>query len=125
MSINSKINQELNTIIRTVTGELTIADVKDAFTESLSHPDFKINMHVIWDLTEADVSKTSMDQLIDIVKYIRNNIDNRGADYKIIIVAPIDISFGMSRMFEGFGNDLTQSIHVLRELDEAYKWIEP
>ena len=83
MPINSKINQDLNTIVRTVTGELTIADIKDAFTESLSHPDFKTNMHVIWDLTEADFSNISVDQIVNVVEYILSNIDNRGSDYYI------------------------------------------
>ena len=44
MSIISKTDQNLNTIIRSVTGELTITDVKKAFDESLAHPDFKTNI---------------------------------------------------------------------------------
>ena len=123
MPISIEINQDLNTIIRTVTDGLTSTDIKATFAESISHPDFKINMHVIWDLTAADPSKLSAEQLMDVVNYIKNNIDERGADYKIILVAPLDLSFGVSRMFESYGDSLPTSIHVLRNLDEAYKLI--
>lgn len=124
MSIASMVNQKSNTIIRTVTGKLTVADIKQAFADSLSHPDFKTNMHVIWNLNQADVSNVSANQLIEVVEYIRSNSDVRGADYKIILVAPVDLSFGLSRMFEGYGNNLPESIHVLKNMDEAYRWIE-
>jgi len=124
MSIDTKVDQKSNTIIRTVTGKLTVADVKQAFAASLSHPDFKTNMHVIWDLNQADGSNLSTNQLIEVVEYIRNNSNVRGANYKIILVAPADLSFGLSRMFEGYGNNLPEPIHVLRNMDEAYRWIE-
>ena len=124
MSIDSRVNQKSNTIIRTVTGKLTVADIKQAFADSLSHPDFKTNMHVIWDFNQADGSKLSTEQLIEVVEYIRSNSDIRGADYKIILVAPVDLSFGLSRIFEGYGNNLPESIHVVRNITEAYRWIE-
>lgn len=123
MPINSEVNKDLNVITRTVTGELTGVDMTGAFTESLSDSDFIKNMHVIWDLTKADVSKTSADQLMNVVQYIGDNIDDRGANYKLVVVAPIDISFGISRMFGSYGGDLSVSIHTVRQLDEAYKLI--
>ena len=124
MSIESTVNQDLNTILRTVTGELVLPDLKQAFTESTLHPDFKTNMHVIWDLTNADLSKSSSTEIIGAIEFIRSSSENRGTDYKIVIVAPDDLSFGMSRMFEAFGNELPISIHVLRNINDAYQCIE-
>lgn len=123
MSIETKINTELNTIIRSVVGELTLDDVTQAFTDSLSRPDFKENMHVIWDITEGDLKKLSANHLITIVEHIRNNINSRGATYKISIVAPEDFNFGISRMFEAYGNDLPVSINIHRNINEAFDWI--
>ena len=124
MPINSQINADLNTIIRTVTGKLTSTDVKEAISESLLHADFKKSMHVIWDLTAADTSKSSLDQLMDIVEYIRENFNVRGADYKIILVAPTDVNFSISRMFQCCGSELLTSIHVVKDLNEAYRYID-
>jgi len=124
MSIESTVNQDLNTILRTVTGELVMSDLKQALTESTLHPDFKTNMHVIWDLTDADISKCSTAELIEAVEFIHSSSESRGDDYKIVIVAPEDLSFGISRMFEAFGNKLSISIHVLRSIDKAYQCIE-
>ena len=124
MPIKSKINKEQNVIIRTVIGELVGSDMTVAFEYSLLDPDFKKNMHVIWDLTEADISKASTDQIMNVVQFIGNNIDDRGADYKIALVAPVDISFGISRMLGSYGGDLPISIHIVRTLGDAYSWID-
>ena len=123
MSISNKISKEKNVIVRTVVGELIGADMTSAFNKSISHPDFKKNMHVIWDLTKADISEASIDQIMNVVRYIADNIDDRGEDYKIIVVAPIDISFGISRMFGSYGGQLPVSIHIVRILDEAFELI--
>lgn len=123
MSIDTKINPAVNTIVRTVKGGLTTDDVKQAFTESLSHPDFKINMDVIWDFSQADLSQSSAEKIMEVVDFIRENIDVRGGSYKIALVAPIDLSFGISRMVETYGSELPVSIHALRTMDEACKWI--
>jgi hypothetical protein len=123
MTINSEINTDLNIIIRTVIGKLEGADITSAFSESLSHPDFKINMHVIWDLTKADISNASAEQIIQVVEYIGNAIEDRGADYKLVIVAPVDLSFGISRIFGSYGYNFPVSIHIVRNMDEAYDLI--
>jgi len=124
MSIESTIKQDLNTILRTVTGELVLSDLKQALTESILHPDFKTNMHAIWDLTDADISKWSKTELIEAVEFIRSSSESRGDNYKIVIVAPEDLSFGISRMFEAFGDELPISIRVLRNIEEAYQYLE-
>ena len=124
MPIISKIDIEANTILRSVIGELTKDAVTQAFSESLMHPDFSENMNVIWDMTKADLNALSADHLIGIVDHISTHIKSRGSDYKIAIVAPKDINFGISRMFKSYGGELPISINILRNIDEAFNWID-
>lgn len=123
MPVVSRIDKTHNTIIRTVTGGLTVSDIAHAFSESLSDPDFRKDMHVVWDLSEADVSQISSKQLVEAVEYIGAHTGSRGADYKIAIVASKDINFAVSRMFEGYGSSLPVSINVFRSREDALAWI--
>lgn len=124
MTVASRIDKQSNTIIRTVTGALTVADLVAAFEASLSDPDFKKDMHVIWDLSEADISQIPSAKLLDAVEYIGAHADTRGTAYRIAIVAPADINFAVSRMFEGYGSGmLPLAINVFRNRERAFEWI--
>lgn len=123
MSLKYQVDPEVNAIIRTVNGELSVSDVIKAHDASLSYSGFKKGMHVIWDLRNADVSKWNQDDFIKLANHIRNNIDKRGDEYKLILVASEDLGFGLSRMFEGYGCKLPLSIEVLRSMDAAYESI--
>jgi len=123
MTISSKIDPEHNIIIRTASGELSADDIRNAFNATLEHTDFRKEMNVIWDLEHADLSKIAADDLIKIVELISKASNQRGSDYKIAIVASKDLTFGLSRMFEGYGVELPTSIMVYRDLESAYHWI--
>jgi len=40
-----------------------------------------------------------------------------------VIVAPKDVSFGMSRMFEMLSHGVRPNMHVVHTMNEAYKWL--
>lgn len=75
MSFKYRVDSKINVIIRTVVGELTVLDVIEAHDASLSYPGFKIGMHSIWDLRNADVSKWNENEFIKLANHIRNNTD--------------------------------------------------
>jgi len=125
MTISSKIDPAHNIIVRTAMGELSADDVKNAFDATLVHTDFRKEMDVIWNLEHADLSKLTKDDFMNVVKLLSEGSDQRGFNYKIAIVAPNDLTFGMSRMFEGYGAELPASIKVYRDIDSAYHWINP
>lgn len=122
-SIETTFNSDFNAIIRTVTAKITVADVKNVFDDSLHHAEFKKDMHVIWDIGKTDISTIEAHELIEIVNHIQSRADMRGSEYKIAIVAPTRLSYGISRMFEGYGYVLPQTIGILKNMDDAYHWI--
>jgi len=66
MPVNTVIDKKAGVMIRTVTGELTFEDIKSSYEASLIRPDFQMNMHVIWDLRDADASKIYKEDVIKI-----------------------------------------------------------
>jgi hypothetical protein len=123
MAIDTDVNTETNTITRTVLGKLNIADIKRVMYDIQFHPDFQKGMHAIWDLSQADVSDISTHDIIDLIKHIEKTIDRRGTDFKVAIVAPGDLSYGVSKIFEGHGTELPVFIRVMRDRKEADAWI--
>jgi hypothetical protein len=123
MAIDTDVNTETNTITRTVLGKLNTADIKMVTNDTLFHPDFIKGMNAIWDLTQADVSNISTHDIMDLIKHIQKGFDKRGTDFKVAIVAPGDLSYGVSKIFEGHGTELPVSIRVMRNRKEADVWI--
>lgn len=124
MTINSIINKDSNSIIRTVTGEMIASEVKEEFDKSLTHPDFKKNMNVVWDMLNADVRAASTNEMLDVIAHIGSSIPSRGEGYKIAIAASSEMSLVMSRMFETYGMELPISIQIFNALEDALEWIE-
>ena len=124
MPIKYKIDSEHNLIIRTVSGTLTSSDVLNVLNESLDDKDFVKDMHAIWDISNAEIHQITVDTMNTIVEHIKTHLNNRGSKYKIAIVAPEDLNFGISRMFATYGSDLPVSIGIHRDIDDAYRWLE-
>jgi hypothetical protein len=123
MGINTTINTDAKTITRRVSGKLSVADIKTAMQDIQHHPEFKKGMHAIWDLSQADVRDISSHDIKDLIREIQKAIDLRGSDFKIAIIAPEDLSYGLSKVFEGYGMELPIFIRVMRSHDEANAWI--
>ena len=124
MPIKYQIDSEHNLIIRTVSGTLTSSDVLNVLNESLDDKDFVKDMHAIWDISNAEIHQITVDTIKTIVEHIKTHLNNRGSKYKIAIVAPEDLNFGISRMFATYGSDLPVSIGIHRDIDDAYRWLE-
>jgi hypothetical protein len=122
MPVETVIDNKIGLMIRTVTGELIFEEIKSAFEASLTHPDFHKDMHVIWDLRNADASKLYQQDVIRIARYFEAQLKNR-VDYKAAIVVSRDLEYGLSRMYQVAVADLPAKIAIFRRLEDAKKWV--
>lgn len=122
MPVETVIDKKIGVMIRTVTGELTFEDIKSAFESSLSHPDFHKDMHVIWDLQNADASKIYQQDVIRIARYFESQLKKR-VDYKAAIVVSRDLEYGLSRMYQVAVADLPAKIGIFKRLGDAKNWV--
>ncbi|OIO68223.1 MAG: hypothetical protein AUJ57_10350 [Zetaproteobacteria bacterium CG1_02_53_45] len=123
MPVLTHFEPENHMILRTATGALHAADMIEAMVQTLYQPPFRISMHAIWDITDADVSHLEREDLLTLVEHIRNYTDKRGSGYKIAIAAERDISFGIARMFAILCDELPICIAVFRNMELARNWI--
>jgi len=122
MPIKTVIDKKTGVMIRTVTGVITIEEIKSSYEASLTHPDFQDDMHVIWDVRDADASKYHRRDIIRISRYFETQLKDR-ADYKAAVVVSRDLESDLTKVYQVAAADLYPEIGIFRSLKEAKKWV--
>ena len=123
MPVKTVIDNKTGVMIRTVTGEITFEEIKSSYEASLTHPDFQMNMQVIWDVRDADASKFQRRDIIRIARYFETQLKDR-ADYKAAVVVSRDLESDLTKVYQVAAADLSPKIGIFRSLEEAKKWVK-
>ena len=104
------------------TGVMDRAEITDA-VDAFYADDPTAN--VIWDLTDANLSALSAVDVQMVAEHTASRAHSRSGG-KTALVAPTDMDFGMSRMFQTMidNADHQASVSVFRSRDEAVEWID-
>ena len=121
--VSSSYDASIQASIKAVSGKLSVAEIITAFDQTLQQPSFKKNTHAIWNLTCADIHHLSESDMLEVIAHMVASSKKRGAAYKVAIVAPSDVNFGLSRMFEAHGSQLPIAISIFRSMEHARQWI--
>jgi len=121
--ISHSIDLEISAVIGSAEGVLEDRDLFDYARRLLEDPDVKLARHELVDLTRADpASKITSDAVRRLAEFWRGEYGNI-AGGKLAIVAPRDLSFGLSRMYQGLRSDGPDNIQVFRDPEEARAWL--
>ena len=123
MPVEIEIDSKAGVVVRRVIGMLSLDDVKESLKALYEHPGFRAGMNAIWDFREGDAAQLTADEIKEIVNYVAQQTERRGSGYRVAIVAPRDVNFGISRMFQTYGRDLPFELKVCRKAEEALRWI--
>ena len=123
MPVEITVDSKAGVVVRRVIGKLSFDDVRDSFKSLYEHPGFCVSMSAVWDLREGDAAQLTGDGIKEIVNYVAQQTERRGSGYRVAIVAPRDVDFGTSRMFQTYGQDLPFELKVCRKLEEVFRWI--
>ena len=122
MKVNTVVDQEALTIIHTVTGEMTLGEIKSSYEAILSHPEFQEGMNSIWDMRNADASKFDRQDVIRVARYFETQFKNR-AKFKVAVIVFRDLEYDLSKIYQVAAADLPAKIGIFNNLDEAKKWL--
>ncbi len=87
-----------------------------------AHPDFRSNLNEIFDASQVDdIDVTAAD--IRHLSAVTQAFTSVGVSIKVAIVAPGDLEFGMSRMYEMLQSQSINALRVFRERALAEQWI--
>jgi hypothetical protein len=114
-------DESLDLTIATVKGTPTFNEIVSALKSFYGGQPTK---KVVWNWTGSDPSHLTVTELERLASFPARYRDHRrGA--KTAMVAPDDLAFGISRMFQTFGelNSLPFTLKVFHTLDDAFLWI--
>ena len=122
MKVNTVVDQEALTMIHTVTGEMTLGEIKSSYEAILSHPEFQEGMNSIWDMRNADASKFDRQDVIRVARYFETQFKNR-AKFKVAVIVFRDLEYDLSKIYQVAAADLPAKIGIFNNLEEAKKWL--
>ncbi len=124
MGITTKIEKGSNLRMHVVTNNLTKSELISELNKLYSEPDFRSDMDVFWDLTNADLSSFSSEQINQVKDLVGNHWGQEGKS-RAALVAKHDLTFGLSKMYQTLLESITSSeVKIFRDHDEALKWIQ-
>lgn len=122
MPIDYEIDAARSLVRTRCTGETTLAEVLEHFSELRADPELPKRISVLLDLTGI-ATAPERDQLRAIVSEIKQ----LGGSLRwgvMAIVARTDLVFGMSRILGVFVEDAFSNTGVFRQVREAERWLE-
>jgi hypothetical protein len=124
--IEYKIFPDLKLIAIRQTGAISNDDFLNTYKSLYDDPKFNINYDRLVDLRAAISTERSTNTLHEYTDFVRDqfNAANPSVCPKFAIVAPSDLTYGLSRMFKAFSQDLKWDIQSFRTIEEAFDWLD-
>ena len=107
----------------TILGDATLDKILKAAEEVYSEEYITKQKYQIIDFTECTSFQLSSDDMRAIVE-VDLEVSKSNPDIIIAIVAPEDIAFGMSRVYEAYADETGFRIKVFRDKEESQLWIQ-
>jgi len=120
MPVQFEIDKSKRLVMSTASYEVTFNDMKKHRDALLAHPDFNPEFDGVFHFTDTASLKMSSAEIREIAARTGFSKTSRRA-----IVAPTDMLFGMSRMYETYYSMLEHpaQIHVFDNLEAALQWL--
>jgi hypothetical protein len=122
MSISTLIKPDTGFRTHTVTGDISLDEVRRTLEDTYAHPDFRPEAGAVWDLTGAtvDVPTEDVRHLADFV----GNLVGKDPPGKVALLVSTDIEVGTARMYESIlSGQSSKPIVVFRDIEEAKRWL--
>ena len=115
MPVEVAVDRNHKLVITTYSGEVTDADVARQISEVQSHAPYDADYRAITDFTGVTQFNISTDKIRSVA-----DTESPLANAKRVMVAPTDVAYGTSRMFQALATETRPNIVVVRTLTEAY-----
>ena len=104
-----------------ITSPFVAAELRDALQGMVNAGNFPPDVPVLWDVRGVDFREIDS-ELMRQLNSIRKQYPQRG-NARIALIAPTDLAYGMSRMYELLSADMPQTIMVFRTVEEGERWL--
>lgn len=121
MTISFRLDSQLSFVISEGSGTLTIQDLI-GHAESLRSDPVLSGHDELVDLSRVEKVEVTSEGLRQLASTVARLNPDRKA-YRVAVVAPDDVVYGMARMYEVFRDELAGTLQTFRTVDEARGWL--
>jgi len=121
--VKSTIDPNSGVIVHAVSGDISPDDLLRALDGIVDHPLYQLGSDALWDFSGAVVSNFEGKVLRNLVRGVRERLATRGKGFKVALVAPRDIDYGLARMYEAYASELPILLSVFRSSGDAWDWL--
>jgi hypothetical protein len=124
MPIVYSIDPSRNRVTLTFTGTITDRELFETFDGLYQDPAHRIGMDELSDLRavhNVTVTSVGLQALADQTARL---LDHAHQSWRVAVVAPQDVVFGLARMYGLFREDSPELVRVFRDLPTAEAWLE-
>ena len=116
-----RIDMEKDIAYIKLSGKVDKKSFLDALELAITDNRYRKGVGRLWDFSQADLSDLTVEDVIELGQYTKKFPAGIN-DVKVAFMAPGNIEYGLSRMFE-MTTTASTTIHVFRTMDEAEKWL--
>lgn len=123
MPIVYSIDPSHNRVTLTYSGTITDRELFETFDRLYRDPAHRVGMDELSDLRAVhNVTVTSVG-LQALADQTSRNLDHAHQGWRVAVVAPQDVVFGLARMYGLFREDSPELVRVFRDLRSAEEWL--
>jgi len=122
MGVTRTLDPEKHILYTTITGQITVAEVRADMMRLTAVPGYTPDMPGIIDMRGATAGLTS-DELRQIADTIKSNPKVVSGARRALLVSS-DLMYGLYRMFAAYVSDGTIEYQVFRDKEKALAWVE-
>ena len=122
MSLSHRFYHEKKTLLTSWSGEVTDTELIRFYMSIYNSCHWNPEINEIIDLRDAQLDCVSNNALLQLSELATNCL--KGADLKLAIISPAELSSHIARIYEAFTHIPNESTKVVHHLDEALDWLE-
>jgi len=122
MSLSHRFYDERKIILTTWSGEISDSELIRFYMSTYNNSHWSPGFNEIIDLRDAQLETISNDTLIQLSELTTNCL--KGAELKLAIISPSELSSHIARIYEAFTHIPNESTIVVHHLNEALDWLE-
>lgn len=121
--LSHTIHEDLRLLICTWSGVITDAEMLDGYRRAYADRRWTPGFNEVTDLRRADLSAVTSAGLRGVQALVSESTTGFTGAFRTAVLAPTDLTFGLSRMYELMAADSPESVRVCRDVDDAAAWV--
>jgi hypothetical protein len=117
------LHEDLHLLISTWSGTVTDAEMIEGYRKAYADRRWVPGFNEVTDLRRADLRAVTADGLRGVRLLVSESVAGFTGTFRTAVLAPTDLGFGLSRMYELMSDESTESVRVCRDAQDAAAWV--